>query len=75
MATAKDMAEALYQGKALRQQQLAEREKAIARAVRNVLDKTCDSGEDAARGQQVPVNTVRVAVRKKRAELAGKGAP
>jgi hypothetical protein len=39
-----------------------ERKRAIAAAVANVLDKTCESAVDAAQGQGVSVAAVRRAV-------------
>jgi hypothetical protein len=56
--------EALYQGRALREQAEAEKQRRITRAVRDVLDGTCESAVQAAQGQGVSVEAVRAGVRK-----------
>lgn len=67
----KSEALAMYEGRALRQQALAVREKAIARAVQDVLDGTCASADEAARGRGLSGSAVQAAVRKARAEMEG----
>jgi hypothetical protein len=66
MSAGAKLSEALYQGRALREQVLADREKAIARAVRDVLDGTCESAVQAAEGHRVSVEAVRKGVAKAR---------
>lgn len=61
-----DEGRALDERRAMREQHRQDREKAVARAVANYLDWTCESIEDAARGQGVPYDVVRVAVQKAR---------
>lgn len=63
MATGAEMKRALYEGRALRRQKAEKRAKGIQAATENVLDGTCDSCEDAAEGQGVPVGPVRAAVK------------
>lgn len=59
---------AMCEGRALRQQALAVREKVLARAVADVLDGTCASADEAARGRGLSGYVVQAAVRKTRAE-------
>lgn len=61
-------ARTLYEGRALRQQRLAVRAQAVARAVQDVLDGTCDSADEAARGRGLSGSVVQAAVRKARAD-------
>lgn len=63
MPTGNVVKAALYEGKALRQQAAEVRKAAVQRAVANVLDGSCESCEDAARGWGVPVHSVRAAMR------------
>lgn len=63
MATGREMEKALYQGKALREQQEAEMEQRAMRAARDVLDKSVESMDAAAKGRGVSVERVRKAVK------------
>lgn len=72
MATGAAMKRARYEGRALRQQKAEKKANTIQAAVANVLDGTCDNCEDAARGQGVPVEPVRVAVKAARATRGGR---
>lgn len=63
MATGREMEKALYQGKALREQQEAEMEQRAMRAARDVLDGSVESMDAAARGRGVSVERVRKAVK------------
>lgn len=66
---------ALYQGKALRQQKVQARWMAIVRAVDDVLDGTCSSAADAARGRGVSEEAVRAELRRRRAMSDPHGRP
>lgn len=66
MSAGAKLREALYQGRALNDAAEVERAKRVAKAVANVLDGTCESAVDAARGQGVSVEAVRAGVRKAR---------
>lgn len=62
--------EALYQGRALREQKAVEKEKALQRAVRDVLDGEGGlSAEQVAKFRRVPAQALRERV--KAARLAG----
>jgi hypothetical protein len=66
MSMGTKLREELYQGRALNDAAAVDKAKRIAKAVANVLDNTCESAVDAARGQGVSVEAVRAGVRKAR---------
>lgn len=59
---------------ALKAKAREDREKAIARAVADVLDGTCASADEAARGRGLSPNAVQAAVKAERARQKGGGA-
>ena len=58
---------ALYEGRALREQKAAIKARAVKRAADNVEDKSCESVSDAARGQGVSEESVRIELRRRKA--------
>lgn len=70
MTVERKMREALERRSTMRREREAIKEKSLKSAVGDVLDGTCESAADAARGRGLSADTVREAVKAARAQKA-----